>query len=88
MVAMNISGVTMTAPVLPQNQAVPQPPAPEQRPESDAEMSSEMSTMNTRMMASVQVLDMAQESFEDAAMQLIETMSAVTGVGQNVDMLA
>jgi hypothetical protein len=85
MVAMNISGVTMTAPVLPQNQTVPQPPAPESRPESDPDMN--MSAMNTSMMASIQVMDMAQDAFEDAAMQLIETMSAMTGVGQNVDMM-
>ena len=85
---MNISGVTMTAPVLPQNQAVPQPPAPAETTDQMAGTASELSAMNTSLMASVQVMDMAQNAFEDAAMQLIETMSAVTGVGQNVDTFA
>ena len=42
---------------------------------------------NMSMMASVQVLDMAQDVFADAAARLIEELSAViTGVGHSVDM--
>ena len=42
---------------------------------------------NMSMMASIQVLDMAQNVFEDAAAQLIDALSAViTGVGHSVDM--
>ena len=35
-----------------------------------------------------QVMDMAQNQFEDAANQLISQMAAATGVGQNVDAFA
>jgi len=42
---------------------------------------------NLNSMVSVKVLDLAQGAFEDAAAQLIATMSAITGVGQNVDMM-
>ena len=43
--------------------------------------------VSMRAMASVQVLDMAQNAFEDAAAELIAMMSsAITGLGQNIDM--
>ena len=42
---------------------------------------------NMSMMASIQVLDMAQNVFEDAATRLIDELSAViTSVGHSVDM--
>jgi hypothetical protein len=83
MVVMNVSAVTMTAPVIPQQvqaQAVSQSPTVEQ----DQQQS--QNAINTSMQASVQVMDMAQSSFDDAASQLINSMAAsMTGVGQNVD---
>ena len=52
---------------------------------SSAIPNADMSNMS--LMASIQVLDMAQDVFEDAATRLIEELSAaITGVGQSVDM--
>ena len=45
-----------------------------------------ISAVNMRSIASIRVMDLAQSAFEDAAAQLLATMSAMTGVGQNVDM--
>ena len=46
-----------------------------------------MSAAEFQAAASVQVLDMAQNAFEDAAAQLLAGMAAaMTGVGQSVDM--
>ena len=45
-----------------------------------------VSSVNMRSLASIQVMDLAQSAFQDAAEQLIATMSSMTGVGQNVDM--
>ena len=75
---MNLVGVTQTAQIFPQDM----PQMPERLPES----LSGADAINTSMMASVQVLDMAQSSFEDAAMQLVQSM--MTGLGQNVDVYA
>ena len=36
--------------------------------------------------APLKVLDMAQDVFEDIASMLIESMSHITGIGQNIDM--
>jgi len=82
MVDMNIQGATMTAPVIPQNMGAVQ--APVQAPE--AEMSAE--SLNLSAAVSTQVLDMAQTQFEDSANQLLDQMAAMTGVGQNVNMMA
>jgi hypothetical protein len=82
MVVMNISGVTMTAPVIPQVQAQ----AVEQSPTVGQDQQQTLNEINTSMQASVQVMDMALSSFDDAASQLISSMAAsITGVGQNVD---
>jgi len=45
-----------------------------------------ISAVKMRSIASIRVMDLAQSAFEDAAAQLLATMSAMTGVGQNVDM--
>ena len=85
---MNVSGVTNVAQIIPQNNTLPQPREVEQiRVDGDF---SEVSTdvINTSMAASIQVMDMAQQSFEDAALRLVEEMAAFTGVGQNVDVYA
>jgi len=79
---MNIEGVTQTAQVLPDSQAQPpqqQVQAPEQSQPTGAD------TVNLSAQVSMQVLDMAQKQFEEAANNLISQMAAVTGVGQNVD---
>ena len=47
-----------------------------------------INAINMRSMASIKVMDMAQGAFEDAAAQLIAAMSAMTGVGGNIDMYA
>ena len=86
---MNITGVTQTAPILPQTQVSPQPPAV-QRDQMQVQNQAQgqatgADVISASMAASVQVMDMAQQSFEDSANQLIETMAAATGVGQNFD---
>ena len=44
---------------------------------------------NTGMTASVKVLDMAQDVFEDVASMLIDSLnSIITGLGQNIDIYA
>jgi len=83
MVAMNIAGVTQTAQVLPQTQTQNQVPEPVQ-PQEAQNLSGDVVNMSAQV--STQVLDMAQSQFEDAAQQLISTMAAATGIGQNVDM--
>jgi len=47
----------------------------------------DVNAINLSSMVSVQVLDLAQSAFEDAAEQLIATMSTMTGTGQNIDMM-
>ena len=81
---MNIAGVTQTAQVLPGSQT----PAAEQQPTQAPQEAQAMGAdaVNLSAQVSTQVLDMAQSQFEDAANQLISTMAAATGVGQNVDM--
>ena len=71
---MNISGVTQTAVAMPTLQTETMPIAPESAPSADV--------VNVSLAASIQVMDMAQSAFEDAAAQLIAQM---TGLGQNVD---
>ena len=57
-----------------------QAPAPAQEPQV---VSQDMT--NVAMELSVQTLDMANSSFEDAATQLVDSMAQMTGVGQNFD---
>ena len=80
---MNITGVTSTMPSIDQQysmagQTAPPAPAQEVQPVSS-------DVVNVGMQASVQVMDMANSAFEDAASQLIDSMAAMTGVGQNID---
>jgi len=86
MIAMNITGVTQTAPILPDNQTAPQPKAVSQTGSQD--QASGADAIYASMEASIQVMDMANTVFEDAANQLIASMAATTGVGQNIDMRA
>ncbi|MDR2571733.1 MAG: hypothetical protein LBD23_15760 [Oscillospiraceae bacterium] len=81
---MNIAGITQTAQVLPSTQ----PPAEQQQISTlnDTDMAMGADAVNFSAQVSTQVLDMAQSQFEDAANELISTMAAATGVGQNVDM--
>ena len=45
--------------------------------------------VNTKMMASVKVLDMAQDIFSEVAQELIDALTAsITGIGQNIDIYA
>jgi len=79
---MNIAGVTQTAQVLPGSQ----PPASEPPVQAmDQAQPTGADAVNFSAQVSAQVLDMAQSQFEDAANQLISTMAAASGVGQNVD---
>ena len=84
MITMNISGVTQTAPILPPNQAMPQPPAVDQAQSQSPEAGADV--INASMAASIQVMDMAQSAFEDSADALIQSMAVATGIGQNIDM--
>ena len=80
---MNISGVTQTAQVLPGSQTPPaEPPA---QPIGGTETAMGADAVNFSAQVQTQVMDMAQSQFEDAANQLISTMAAATGIGQNVD---
>lgn len=91
---MNISGVTHTAQVLPTPQTTgtqetaqaAQLPPPEAAAEDVAVATGTgANAVAFEAQVATQVLDMAQSQFEDAANQLISTMAAATGVGQNVD---
>ena len=86
---MNISGVTQTAQILPPNQTVPQPPeVQDTRSQGSSQEAVSPEAINLSVAVSVQVMDMALSSFEDAANKLIEEMAAATGVGQTVNTLA
>ena len=41
--------------------------------------------ISASVQASVQVMDMALSAFEDSARELIASMAAATGIGQNID---
>jgi len=79
---MNVTGVTSTAPAMPvsqiQNQIQEQVQALDQ---TSAPVAAD--AISASVAASVKVMDLAQSAFEDAAAQLIASM---TGVGQNFDM--
>ena len=92
---MNISAVTQTAPIIPANQIAPQPPAPAaeqergqnpqiQGPESASD------AIRTGVAPPNQGMDMAPgaEQNDQEANQLMSEMAAVTGIGQNFDMMA
>ena len=82
---MNIAGVTQTAQVIPQQDLMQsQNPQPAQSADEVQNLSGD--AVNFSAQVSTQVLDMAQSQFQDAAEQIIATMAAATGVGQNVDM--
>ena len=83
---MNITGVTQTTQVFPQDQMAQQPQAVSQAQEAEQTTASGADMISTSMAISVQVLDMAQSSFEDAANRLLESMAAATGIGQNIDL--
>jgi len=80
---MNIAGVTQTAQVLPGAQA---PAADPQIQSADLSQPAAANAVSFSADVSTQVMDMAQRQFEQAANELISTMAASTGVGQNVDM--
>ena len=79
---MNISGVTHTAPVMPMS--APEAAAPTEAP---VETGLGADAVAFEAQVATQVMDLAQTQFEDAANQLISTMAAATGIGQNVDAL-
>jgi len=79
---MNISGITQTAPVLPNTQAQ-ESPAPVQSQAQTQAVGAD--SVNLSAEVSTQVMDMANRQFENAANELISTMAAATGVGSNVD---
>ena len=81
---MNITGITQTAQVLPTPQ--PQQAAEQQAQSAEQVESTGANSVNLSAQVSTQVLDMAQDQFEQAANELISTMAAATGVGSNVDM--
>jgi len=48
-----------------------------------------MNSASVGYMASLKVMSMAQNVFEEAASELIESMNAIiTGLGQNIDVMA
>ena len=78
---MNIAGVTQTAQVLPATQ--PTSAEPTVSAEQAAGVGADV--VNFSAQVSMQVMDIAQSQFEDAANELISQMAAATGVGANVD---
>ena len=80
-----ISGVTSISPDM--TMQLPSA-APAQSLDSVIETSEAMGAAEFSMQVSTQVLDMAQQPFEDAAAQLLASLAAMTGVGQNIDMMA
>jgi len=86
---MNITGVTTTTPAMtiPSLQGYNQDQAQYQDLIEDAASTPSSNAINVSMAASIQVMDLAQSAFTDAAEQLISSMSAATGIGQNVNML-
>ena len=79
---MDITGVTQTAQILPGSQ----PPPVDQSAQASQTTSTGADSVSFSAKVSTQVLDMAQKQFEDAANQLISSMAAATGVGQNIDL--
>lgn len=50
---------------------------------------SNMSAAGVQYMASLKVMGMAQDVFEDVAAELIDSLNAmITGLGQNIDIYA
>jgi len=80
---MNITGVTQTSQIIPGSQT----PSPDQQIQPASQNDSLMGAdaVNFSAQVQTQILDMAQNQFEDAANQLISSMAAATGLGQNVD---
>ena len=80
---MNITGVTQTSQIIPGSQT----PSLDQQIQPASQNDSLMGAdaVNFSAQVQTQILDMAQNQFEDAANQLISSMAAATGLGQNVD---
>jgi len=87
MVVMNVQGVTQTTNILPPYHVMPQSPAAQQvnAGRQAQETAPVADAISVSMAASIQVMDMAQSAYEDAASELIASMAAATGIGQNVD---
>ena len=83
-ITMNIAGVTQTAQVLPTTQL---PQAESYAPVTNVEQTAQMGAdaVNFSAQVQTQVMDLAQQQFEQAANELISQMAAATGVGTNVD---
>ena len=80
-----ISGITPTMPIIIDQYSMinaTQAPAPTLEIKSDFS-----DVMNVSLQASVQVMDMANSAFEQAAAQLLEGLAQMTGVGQNFDVM-
>ena len=85
--AMNISGITQTAQILPPTQQQPQPPTTQQQQVESTDQAQVMQAdaANFSAQVSTQVMDMAVSQFEDAANELIASIAATSGIGQSVD---
>ena len=85
---MNISGITQTAQVLPGSQGSQTPSTGQTQAAEQVESTMGADAVNFSARVQTQVMDIAQNQFEDAANQLISAMAAATGVGQTVDLQA
>jgi len=85
---MNISGVTQTAQVLPDSQGSQASSTGQVQAAEQVESTMGADAVNFSARVQTQVMDIAQNQFEDAANQLISAMAAATGVGQTVDLQA
>ena len=82
---MNISGIAQT-PIYPTVQ--PMEILDELSASSGAEVAGALNAASTQLAVSVEVQDMALSLMQDAADQLLQSMMAMAGIGQNVNMLA
>ena len=85
---MNIVAVTQTAQLYPVNQTVTQIPGDRSIQTSQQEgKARSVEAVDAQVAVSIQVQDMAHRVMEDAANQLLQSVAAQTGLGQNVDVL-
>jgi len=85
---MNVSSVTQTAMLYPMNPMSYQVERAGLPPSEEQEMMSGVEAINTQLQVSVQVQDMANNLMQEAADELIASMAVMTGIGQNIDMMA
>ena len=85
---MNVSGVTQSAQVLPSTQPFQSAQAQQTTTQMDeiAATTGGADAVNFGAQVQTQVMDMANNQFEQAANELISSMAMATGIGQTIDL--